>query len=520
MDLSLLIPTVWHLKPKQVFYQIYYRLHRAGYRHLAAPQSAARLSLQEYIPKPVCVLNGAFSFLNLTGHFSTWNDTSRGMLWAYNLNYMDWLNQADLSSAECDKWIDRFIYELPDNRVGLDPYPVALRGINWIKYISRNSDHISSSQLRVWNDSLYSQYRLLLHRLEYHLLGNHLLEDAYSLYIASVYFCDRAMYAKSTRLLRNELNEQILSDGAHFEQSPMYHCILLDRLLDCCNASFNNMRFAGQESFNVFLRSKASLMLGHLKQLVYKDYSIPLLNDSAVGVAPTAEQLFAYADRLGIEPRSLSMGESGYRKFTNRTMEAIVDVGNIVASYQPGHSHADTFNYELRISGRPYIIDSGISTYDKNQRRQFERGTMAHNTVVVDGQNSSAVWGGFRVGKRAKVAVLDENEHGVIAEHDGFGKKRKHRREFVIGDNSLEVKDTISFSGEAISYIHFASGVEIMDYDNMKIDTNEACIVIEGAHRVEITQAKASSEYNRFSEIFVAAIYFSRHMKYKILTSI
>lgn len=45
--------------------------------------------------------------------------------------------------------------------------------------------------------------------------------------------------------------------------------------------------------------------------------------------------------------------------------EAIVDVGDIRASYQPGHSHADTFNYELRIGGKPFVMDTGISTYER-----------------------------------------------------------------------------------------------------------------------------------------------------------
>ena len=45
----------------------------------------------------------------------------------------------------------------------------------------------------------------------------------------------RKMARKAARLLKRELKREILRDGAHYEQSPMYHCILLDRLLDCIN---------------------------------------------------------------------------------------------------------------------------------------------------------------------------------------------------------------------------------------------------------------------------------------------
>ncbi len=146
---------------------------------------------------------------------------------------MDWLCQEEASRETGEKWIDKFIADLPSNRVGLAPYPIALRGINWVKFISIHYDAIPDSKRQRWNDSLYAQYRLLSRRLEYHLEGNHLLENAYSLFIASIYFADRRLYKKSSKLLIKELDEQILPDGAHFEQSPMYHCILLDRLLDC-----------------------------------------------------------------------------------------------------------------------------------------------------------------------------------------------------------------------------------------------------------------------------------------------
>ena len=97
------------------------------------------------------------------------------MLWAYNLNYMDWLLQEGMPYEEGAKWIEKFIDELSQNRIGLDPYPIALRGINWIKFISLYKERIDEKRMKRWNDSLYSQYKLLEKKLEYHLLGNHLL---------------------------------------------------------------------------------------------------------------------------------------------------------------------------------------------------------------------------------------------------------------------------------------------------------------------------------------------------------
>ena len=50
-------------------------------------------------------------------------------------------------------------------------------------------------------------------------------------------------YKKAVEILREELEEQILNDGGHFELSPMYHQIMLFRVLDCINLIENNLKW-------------------------------------------------------------------------------------------------------------------------------------------------------------------------------------------------------------------------------------------------------------------------------------
>ena len=104
-------------------------------------------------------------------------------------------------------------------------------------------------------------------------------------------------------------------------------------------------------------------------------------------------------------------------------MELIVDVGVITPSYQPGHAHADELNFVLNLNEKPFIVDVGISTYEKNQRRQLERSTISHNCVSLGNTNSSEVWGGFRVAKRAQVRLLYDSISEIEAEHTGFAHK-------------------------------------------------------------------------------------------------
>ena len=497
MNYGLVFRTVKHLRPTQIYYQVKNRLVKARYVPLPAPAVKGRGFKTDPIPRYKSLEGNKFTFLNLEHEYAGWTFTDNGMLWAYNQNYFDWLNQEGMTAEEGCKWIDKFIEEIPSNRIGLDPYPIALRSINWIKFFCRYPECATKE----WLDSLYSQVRLLEKKLEYHLLANHLLEDSFALYIAGAYFDDERLLKKAKKLLLSQLKEQVLPDGAHYEQSPMYHCILLDRLLDCINIG-ERMAVNGAE-----LRRYAERMLGHLESIVWSDESIPLLNDAAYGIAPRPEEIFDYAYSLGLKWQEIPMKECGYRKLTSDRMEAIVDVGNITATYQPGHTHADCLNYELRVDGKPFVVDTGISTYNKNERRQLERSTIAHNCVSPYGRNSSEVWGGFRVGRRANVFLEHESpqiDHKyplmISAEHDGYNKPVKRR--FEMNDGVFVVED--QYDGEAVSYVHLAE------------DIDPERIRVEGASAIDIKPWQYSTEYNRFHDGKVLAMHFNGKLKYAI----
>lgn len=293
------LETLRHLRLTQIVHQLKRRIYRPKIGVESPLKTHPDVSMcTEPIAKPYCYNSqGQFTFLNISDSFRDWNMDEHGMLWAYNLNYMDWLEQEGIGEQECLRWIDRFVDELPSNHIGLDPYPIALRVINWAKFFSKHPECRSKKRL----DSMYAQTMLLNRSLEYHLLGNHLLEDSYALFIASFFFNDQKLYHKSSHLLEEQLQEQILQDGAHYEQSPMYHCIMLDRLLDCINFSKGNNLFDNQDAYTQKLIRKAAVMLGHLQSIVYHDGSIPMLNDSANDIAPSSEALFHYACRLGIK---------------------------------------------------------------------------------------------------------------------------------------------------------------------------------------------------------------------------
>jgi len=450
--------TLKYLKYRQFSYRIFYILRKkllsnSGYRYtISIPSTTTPLRLQPSLSSAVSFKGETFTFLNLSHIFDgdiDWNSSEHGKLWTYNLTYFNFLQQEGLSREKGLVLIHDFMGRVASMKDALEPFPISLRGINWIKFLIC---HIIKEQ--AIDDSLYAQYAILLDNLEYHLLGNHLLENGFSLLFGAYYFQDEKLYEKAKGILEAELEEQILDDGAHFELSPMYHQIMLFRVLDCINMVQNNPW--KQDGLLMFLEDKAAKMLGWLEAISYCDGTIPHFNDSTDGIAPTTKQLNDYAKNLNLTINNSKLSACGYRKIVKEGYECAVDIGRIGPDYIPGHAHADTFNFELRIAGKPFVVDPGLSSYEIGKRRDFERGTAAHNTVVVKGQNSSDVWGGFRVAERAGIVALEEGDDRIKATHNGYKKFGiSHTRTFKFYENKILISDELNKGVEAKSYLHF-----------------------------------------------------------------
>ena len=67
------------------------------------------------------------------------------------------------------------------------------------------------------NQVIYTDTQRLKRSLEYHLMGNHLLENGFALLFGAMYLNDFILLNKAEKLIGEQLNEQILNDGGHFE---------------------------------------------------------------------------------------------------------------------------------------------------------------------------------------------------------------------------------------------------------------------------------------------------------------
>jgi uncharacterized heparinase superfamily protein len=311
--------------------------------------------------------------------------------------------------------------------------------------------------------------RWLCKRLEYHLLGNHLLANAKALVFAGLYFDGRhAAHWRNTGLaiLERELPEQVLADGGNFERSTMYHAICLEDVLDLVNAATYWPDKVPEVQVRQW-RETAGRMLKWLTGMTHPDGEISLFNDAAFGIAPTLSELRFYSNRLGIsgdtdiaacqgKRRLVQFPESGYVRLEQGHAVAFLDVAPVGPDYLPGHAHADTLSFELSVFGHRVVVNGGTSRYGLGPERLRERGTASHSTVEIAGQDSSEVWGGFRVARRAHpMGLTVQDAAGVFrigCSHDGYRRLLGapiHRREWVMRECGLRVIDSVQGGEQA-----------------------------------------------------------------------
>lgn len=517
--IKLLLNTVIHLKCLQLANQLINRLKHQRYINDTEMVSGVEvvdivLSKTPNIHSKY-LKNNNFSFLNLDnafGYHIDWDFMRYGKLWNYNLEYFDYLHQDNITVDEKLELINDFYQFSLKNKRTLEPYPVSLRAINLIRFTLSNG---LAQQL--YHDYLYQELEYLDKNYEFHILGNHLLENAFALCMGGAFFSNDKWHKRAVKILQRELDEQILEDGAHFELSPMYHKIIFFRLLELIDwYSKYNQR---EEEFLSFCYNKASLMLDWLENIKFENEDIPLFNDAAKGIAYDTSFLIGYANQLGVKRRNIPLGESGYRSFKNDKYEIKVDFAQIGASYQPGHAHADALSFILYHDGKPLFVEQGTSTYNIGKRRDLERSTEAHNTVVVSGTNQSQVWGGFRVAKRAKTTIHIDKERHLQGAHDGYKRWRViHTRTFNFEDREIQIEDDLSADQKGVFYLHIHPERKVEKGDNKTyVIDNSIQVKFEGGVDVSIESYDYAESYNQYQKGQRLVVNFVKEMKTSII---
>jgi len=444
-------------------------------------------------------------------------------LWRYHLNYFDFLSEEnspfDLKSQKflVLDWIEK---NSDDRYESWEPYPISKRIVNWLLWKRRMEarNELAPDFRELLFRSIYFQCRRLLIDLEYHISANHLLENFKAIFVVTADFlrCEgnrpemksvEEWFEFSVKGLTEQIEEQILNDGGHYELSPMYHSMVMHSLrliidtVETLRRDPPDLPVSWEKLTDLRKCSSESLdkMATWLRRLTHPDGKIALFNDSNFN-GELAFQVAAVEDG---DKEFCFLEKSGY--FTRRWGAGnyfVMDCGNPSPSFQTGHSHCDSLSYELSIAGNRLVVDTGCGSYQSAEIRNYCRRTDAHNLPLIEGSEQNEIWGSFRMGRRSSVlsVVYDKGacssatglrKQSSTGDQSFFCDLKDYRgnifsRKVAFHSDIIDFEDRLksrSIDGEFQSLIHLSPETRIDKIESGKIS------LILGNSRVEIKSA-------------------------------
>jgi len=370
-----------------------------------------------------------------------------------------------------------------------------------------------------WLRSIYEQARTVVGNLSrFSSANNHLIGEAAGVYVAAstwpLWPQMRAWGERCQEILEVECQRQNAPDGGNREQAFSYQTFVLDFLLIAGLAArargedFSPLYWRRIEQMVDFLASMTSFA-GRLPMVGDGDDGCVVKLAAEPGFSPhgsliaTGAVLFDRPDlaakagaldsktttllggeavrrlaflkqrgRAGFRPQT-QFADSGYYLLGNAfetpdEVRLLVDAGPLGYLSIAAHGHADALAFTLEIGDKEILIDPGTYSYhtDPLWRRYF-RGTLAHNTVGIDGEDQSRQAGSFMWSEHARARCLEfqagAGRQRFVGEHYGYQRLADpvvHRREIVFDpdDQSIAVTDLLRCEGEhhACRAWHFA----------------------------------------------------------------
>lgn len=403
------------------------------------------------------------------------------LLWTFQLHYLDHgvaLTRAWRATGD-QRFGEALVRVLGDwtgaasrRSVRLYPYAVSVRSLNLLRILWLAEDLLSPDLADEVLTLVRRQLSWLERNVEYHLMANHLQKNLQALLWGGISFDGeeaRRWQAREGEYW-NQLHEQVLADGGHFERSPMYHTEALVDYLQTLSLFRATGRPVPDGVEDRLLR-----MAGALKILSRPDGTLHLFNDAANGQAPHRTVACRLASEVtGREvpeaEGAVALREAGYHAWIDSRIgtRILVDGGAPGPACQPGHAHCDMLSFELDLGGRPVVVDSGVHGYDGDPFREYSRSTRAHNTVAIAGQEQHEVWATFRMARRGDVVSASSEEREGAWRFRGacrhyHDRNALHEREIVLRGEELRVEDRVNGARGARlrSWLHLQPDFEV-----------------------------------------------------------
>ncbi len=298
---------------------------------------------------------------------------------------------------------------------------------------------------------------------------------------------------EGARRLLDDMDVQVMPDGASYELTPGYQMAIASWFLDAFKVARKFDRQLDPE-----LEASIRRMYDWCVSINRPDFSRPSVSDAGSTDAKYAGSLTGPGHLLGNEAAvwvgtegkeghppdytSIARQDSGYfmmRSGWDRDARQLFFEGGPFGRF---HQHEDMLGIDIYSHGTPFIVDPGITSYYPNPWTTFYRTTPAHNTVLVDGcgQNRRAQtipeW--VESARNRTVWRSDERSDVAVATYDagyaGLDADVTHRRAvmFVKPDYFL-LFDELSGEGRHTyeALFHFMPFRVLIDSDTKAVRT-------------------------------------------------
>jgi hypothetical protein len=453
-------------------------------------------------------------------------------------------------AARIDSWLEQCPY--PEGVNWASALEAGIRLINWSltwHLIGQHnsplfSDEKGAARLQHWLDSIYQHAHFIRHYYSRHSsANNHLIGEAAGVFVAGCtwpYWLELERWAdEAMSTLIEAAHIQTHSDGVNREQAVAYQQFVLDffvlsglagrargkefpaeywgnveRMIEFIQAIMDaggNLAMFGDadDGFVVRLSQESdfcpfrSLLATGAILLNRADFAAKAGSlDDKTRFLLGADEWGAVAEQTADAPAPRrSFPEGGYYILgrdldTEREIRLIADAGPLGYLSIAAHGHADALSIVLSVAGREILIDPGTYAYHtKPAWRRYFRGTGAHNTVRVDGQDQSVQGGNFMWLRHARAECLEFAHDGPQARfrgrHDGYMRLADpvlHEREILQRGNLVEINDQLDCKARHVveRCWHFSEHCRVhLDGDTVIAEHGPVRVRLRAAEKVD-----------------------------------